>query len=125
MKWYYYLHTNGQLIGKNPIAVDGDSNYFDSDFVKRVWKIDTTKREDAWLLVVEALAIGADIKCIHELALKWSLTEEDLKEFIVRYPEPNKEQISGMDIFIKEILKKDQDTVWDNLITKREIGDIK
>lgn len=38
--WYYYLHVNGQLIGKNPIVVESDPEYFNSKFVRKHWKID-------------------------------------------------------------------------------------
>ena len=55
MRWYYYLHTNGDLIGKNPAVVDGDPEYFDSSFVRRVWCIDTESRLDAWRVLIEAL----------------------------------------------------------------------
>ncbi len=43
--WYYYLHVNGQLIGKNPIVVESDPEYFNSKFVVKYWKIDMEKPE--------------------------------------------------------------------------------
>ena len=38
---YYYLHTNGELIGKNPFVVDkaGADVYFDSPFVANYWYV--------------------------------------------------------------------------------------
>ncbi len=43
---YYYLHTNGDIIYKNPIVADSDAlsgpyEYFDSDFVQEYWAIDS------------------------------------------------------------------------------------
>jgi len=115
MKWYYYLHTNGDLIGKNPIAYD-NSDFEDSPFVKCFWYIDTEDRIDAWKLVIEALARGARIERIKELADEWNLTEKDLKEFICRLPKPTEEQKNGMDKFIRIILNKEPDIVWNNII---------
>ena len=42
-RWYYYLHRNGDVIGKNPITVDSDPHYFDSDFVVKYWLITDRK----------------------------------------------------------------------------------
>ena len=36
---YYYEHQNGRIIFKNAVVVDMDPHYFDSPFVKRVWRI--------------------------------------------------------------------------------------
>jgi hypothetical protein len=81
---YYYLHTNGSLIHKNAVVVESDPQYFDSPFVKKVWKIDITDRKDAWLLVIEAGALGANKERIQELAKLWGLTDEDAHEFAKR-----------------------------------------
>ena len=125
MKWYYYLHSNGDLIGKNPIVVDSDSQYFDSPFVKYTWLIETDDRGDAWKLVIEALARGARIDCIRKLTTKWNLTAEDLKEYIIRNTQPTEEQQDGMDKFIKVIFDKEPNTFWDSLlaIAKAEEGE--
>jgi len=116
MEWYYYLHTNNDLIGKNPIVVDSDPEYFNSNFVARVWHIDTENRADAWTLVIEAFALGARIDKIKELTQKWNLTKEDLKRYIIRNPKPTDLQKDGMDKFIREILLIEPNTFWDNLL---------
>ena len=72
---FYYLHTNGDLIWKKLRPED------DSPFVRRIWRC-TFDRGCAWLIVIEALAMGADRKRIDELALKWNLTDEDAQEFV-------------------------------------------
>jgi len=81
MKHYYYLHINGSLIHKPISVTESDPAYFESDFVKRIWVVDTEKRETAWMLAIEALALGADRKQVAELEKKWGLTDEDVKVF--------------------------------------------
>ena len=55
---------------------------------KEVWelsaerKVLTVVRETAWLLCIEALALGARRERIDELAAKWGLTDEDAQRFI-------------------------------------------
>lgn len=54
-----------------------DPLYFDSPFVKKVWKIDTTNRADAWRLVLEAAEWGADEKELKRLYKEWTLNKVD------------------------------------------------
>ena len=115
MKWYYYLHTNGELIGKNPVVVDSDASYFDSDFVKRVWKIETEDRESCWTLLLEALALGARIGRIKELAEKWNCDKADSIEMLKQL-KPNDLMRKGITIFVQEILNEDIGEYW------KEIG---
>lgn len=115
MKWYYYLHTNGDLIGKNPIVVDGDAGYFDGDFVKKVWYIDTDERSDCWTLLLEALAKGARIGRIKELAEKWKMDKADSIEMLKQL-KPNDLMRTGMTIFVQDILNEDIGKYW------KEIG---
>ena len=111
MEWYYYLHTNGDLIGKNPYVVDSDPSYFDSDFVKRTWKIDTEDRESCWTLLLEALALGTRISRIKELAKKWNCDKADSIEMLRRI-KSNSLMRAGIIIFIKEILLMDVNDYW-------------
>jgi len=111
MKWYYYLHTNGDLIGKNPVVVDSDSSYFDSDFVKKVWKIETDERPTLWTMMLEALALGVRVSRVKELAEKNKCDKADSIEMLVRI-KPNKLMRKGMPIFIKEILGMDVEEYW-------------
>ena len=116
MKWYYYLHINGDLIGKNPIVVDGDAGYFDGPFVQKVWCIDTEERGDCWKLLLEALAKGARIERVKELAEKWGCDKDDSFEMIARTPLDDVKQNvlmrGGMTIFIEKILGMDVDEYW-------------
>jgi len=121
--WYYYLHTNGDLIGKNPTVVDSDTSYFNSPFVKRVWKIDLTDRKDAWKLVLEALGLGCRVDRANELAHKWNLTYEDSLEMLqhVSPEEITEDMRQGMDKFITKILMMDIDDYWAKI--KEKIND--
>jgi len=77
---WYYLHTNGNLIYKKdmPGIIE---DFIKSDFVKRYWSVDLEKRENAWTILVEALAAGADRNRIDELANKWNCDDNDAQIF--------------------------------------------
>ena len=45
--WYYYLHTNGSIIGKNPAVVN--KGYFDSPFVTKVWYVKDKETVDKFI----------------------------------------------------------------------------
>ena len=84
MKGYYYLHTNGDLIYRTAFVVDADPSYFDSRFVKKCWPLNTKERESAWIICIEALALGAKKERVFELKEKWNLTDDDAQEFADR-----------------------------------------
>lgn len=111
MKWYYYLHTNGDLIGKNPMVIDSDSQYFDSPFVKKVWQIDTEDRADCWKLVLEALALGGRADRAKELAKKWGMTLEDSVELLKR-EKPTELMKKGMEIFVVSVFNMIVNDYW-------------
>lgn len=73
---YYYLHTNGDLIYKKFMPE------LDSDFVVKVWAFDKSQRGHAWIIAIEALALGANKERIFELKEKWGLTDSDAGEFV-------------------------------------------
>ena len=75
---FYYLHTNGALIFKKFRPED------DSPFVRKVWQFDSSNREYAYLIVLEAAAMGADPARIEHLINHWGLTDEDAQEFVKR-----------------------------------------
>ena len=110
---YYYLHTNGNLIYKSSFVVESDPEYFSSPFVKKYWKIKFSDRKDAWTLIIEALALGANINKIKELADKWHLDFNDSVEFVSRI-KPNPLLTKGMALFIKNVLNMDVDEYWEN-----------
>ncbi len=114
--WFFYLHKNGDLIGKNPSVVMSDPKYFDSPFVKKVWHVDLSKREEAWKFLLEALALGARIERVRDLAQKWGCDLKDAFKMVVRL-QPHEQHRRGLEIFIEKILKMDQDKFW-NLLKK-------
>lgn len=77
MKGTYYLHENGELIFKREGFEPELGN-----FVKRIWEFDTEKRFTAWIICIEALALGARKSRITELAEKWGLTDADAETFV-------------------------------------------
>lgn len=76
---WYYLHMNGDLIWKKfrPEEEAGG-------FVRKVWSFDPADRGNAWVIVTEALALGARKDRVEELISKWRLTDEDAQEFAKR-----------------------------------------
>ncbi len=81
---YYYLHTNGDLIHKPASVVDVDPNYFDSDFVRKVWKVGLKDRASAYLMLLEAAAMGARKDRVDHLIDHWGMTDEDCLTFTER-----------------------------------------
>lgn len=110
--FYYYLHTNGELIHKPESCVDSDPEYFDSPFVRKVWKCCDTNRETCWTLLIESLALGAKTSRIKELALKWHCDGRGLTEFLIR-AKPDATLRSGVHKFLKEILEVNPDAYWE------------
>ena len=111
MSGYYYLHENGSLIYKPSIAVESDPDYFKSPFVKKYWKLEETDRGNAWVIILEALALGANIDRVKELLAKWSMSFEDSIKMITRIT-PTDDMKKGLNIFIKEILGMENDEFW-------------
>lgn len=74
---WYYLHENGDLIWKRfrPEHEAGG-------FVRKVWPCDPSNREHAWLICIEALAMGATRARVMGLAATWGLTDDDAQMFV-------------------------------------------
>lgn len=68
--WYYYLHTNGELIAKRINPDPGD-------FVKKIWEIRLDERESCYIMLVEAACLGAKMSRILELAKLWNMDGDD------------------------------------------------
>jgi hypothetical protein len=80
---WYYLHTNGDLIYKRDFpGIEADIR--ESSFARALWPIDTSDRESAWRVLVEALAAGANVHRIDELAEKWFCDDDDAINYIER-----------------------------------------
>lgn len=110
--WAYYLHTNGDIIGKHPMFY-GD---IEGNFVVRKWLIDTSERADAWRLILQALASGCDLKRAKELVDKWGLTYEDSKHMLIALKnEIGPELKKGLCIFIEKFLNMTEDEYFDKI----------
>lgn len=59
-RWHYYLHINGDVIGKNPVVVDSDTEYFNSPFVKKYWLITNIGELIAMLTELKKLGVKRD-----------------------------------------------------------------
>ena len=79
----YYLHTNGSLIYKREFD-DTMADLRESDFVRHIWPMDTSDREGAWRICIEALALGASALRVKELAEKWQCNDEDASVYAER-----------------------------------------
>lgn len=79
---YYYLHVNGDLIYKH--GLDAADGIRDSDLARAMWPCTPRDREQAWSMLVEALALGARPKRIRELANNWNCTDEDADVYAAR-----------------------------------------
>lgn len=82
--FYYYLHENGDLIGKPPnvIEADGPWVYFDSPFVRKWWHLDLRERGQAWDFLCDAIALGANVERVRDLAQKWRCSVDDLHHYL-------------------------------------------
>lgn len=76
---WYYLHTNGELIYKP--GADQGVDLRESTFVRGLWPLDPEDRATAWNLLVEALASGAQLARIKDLANKWHCTDSDADNY--------------------------------------------
>lgn len=112
MKGYYYLHAETKdLIYKPETVVQHDKSYFNSPFVEKVWMVETSYRADAWGMILEALALGASIDKVKNLADRWHMDLEDAVTAITRI-EPTPARKKGMDIFLREILNVNPQEFW-------------
>ena len=75
--WWYYLHTNGDLIAKKFRPEP-------SDFVRRIWVMRPDERESGYVLLVEAACLGAKMARVLELAKSWGMDGSDGLTFCER-----------------------------------------
>jgi len=118
--WYYYLYDNGDLVSKSPASVDRmNTHLFVDPKMKKVWKLNLKDRATLWKCALEAVAKGAKLKRIYQLAIRWGLTIEDSLEMI-RHLQPNMEQTAGLNIFIVKIFHMELEDYWKMITIKAE-----
>lgn len=79
----YYLHKNGDLIFRQNLP-GAAADLRESDFAVMLWPIDVEDRESAWRILVEALACGASLARVQELAAKWYCDDDDAQIYAQR-----------------------------------------
>lgn len=80
---YYYLHVNNSLIYK-PYDEGRVADFRESDMVRAFWPMNPSDRENAWTILVEGMAAGADRGRVKELAEKWQCNDEDAEIYAER-----------------------------------------
>ncbi len=108
MQECYYLHENGELIYKRFWPDD------DSPFVKKIWPMDVSNRSNAWMILIEGIALGARIDRVAELAEHWHCDIKDMVEFMRRNPKADDLQKRGLHLLIENVfgLNYDQFMNW-------------
>jgi len=112
---WYYLHENGSLIHKNYMPEEEPGG-----LVKKVWRCNLEDRQSAWNILIEGLALGANIDRVKELASKWSCDGEDLPEYLLRTEITKLRQI-GVAAFISEVLGVHPDS-WFGWLSRTPTG---
>lgn len=77
---WYYLHVDGSLHFKRELG-DTAADLRESDLVQQLWALDTRNRENAWRILIEATALGANADRVAELARHWRCDDEDAQLF--------------------------------------------
>jgi hypothetical protein len=108
---WYYLHTNGNLIHKKT------EPELESDFVKRVWRLDRSNRAHAWRILLEAAAMGALVQRLKELSTRWEVQPDDFINYIKHTgsSEVNEERKTGLVRMAEEVWKIDLDKLFDKI----------
>ena len=110
MKDYYYLHSKVNKLIFVPSVVVDDSEYFSGPFVKKYWKYDSEDKNNNWLIMFEAAALGLDETQMKQLAEEWNLTKNNLPDFMAKNdPDENKLLIDGSIRFVKVVFDMDVD----------------
>lgn len=78
---YYYLHVNEDLIYKRYLDEGQVTDFESSSFVRAYWLLDTHDRGCAWIIAIEAAALGARFDKVEHLREHWKLTNEDGRKF--------------------------------------------
>lgn len=74
MKYFYTLYQDGSLV----VTSNADESH---PLVKKVWLVDLSKRENAWIFILEAIKSGARTERIKELMVKWEINPENAPHF--------------------------------------------
>ena len=99
---YYYLHSETKdLIQKSKI-VDKDPDYFKSDFVEKVWLVIRQDGRSIWKMILESLALDADIGKVKELAKEYDVCSfADVLKLLDK-SKPTQLMKDGLEIYVEK-----------------------
>ena len=114
-EWYYYLHSNRSLIGRNPYVVEQDQDYFDSPFVEHWWQVDRMGGKTALLsFLCEAIELGAKVDDVIQLMKQFGITEDDGWK-MMNAEDFSYERAKGIYMIFDLVWRRDRETVVDIL----------
>lgn len=105
-KQYFYLHENGNVIRKNPIAYNAQ-DFIESPFVTAYWLLDLDDENQNKFIkfILEVLGLGANIDSIWHLT-DWIWWQDAFVEFYNDYRNKKEVHEKGMDRFMNELHPK-------------------
>lgn len=81
---WYYLHSNGELIHRLDLG-NPERILQENESVRTFWFVgDGDDRDQAWSLLVEALAGGASYERVMKLAARWRCNDDDALAYAQR-----------------------------------------
>lgn len=84
MIFYYYLHSNGQLMHLSQKSLDQKPDFLKLKFVQFHWKLDTNDRNSIMIMLLQAEALNVDKKRIYALMKLYEITDEDLSNYVAK-----------------------------------------
>ena len=108
---FFCLYKDGRLLWQKSPPEQKDI------LLKHFWPVNIDFRGNAWMVALEALAMGAKLDRIKELALKWGLTFDDSIELLKRMDPKKitKEMRVGLTMFITLVLEIQINDYWANV----------
>jgi len=73
-KWYYYLHTSGDLVSNGSNSEEFSHNVM---FVKEMWELNLNDRYSIVDFIISARSAGAFEPRLEQLQKKWKITAND------------------------------------------------
>ena len=75
-KWYYYLHTSGDLVSNGSNSEEFSHNVM---FVKEMWELNLNDRYSIVDFIISARSAGAFEPRLEQLQKKWKITANDYR----------------------------------------------
>lgn len=84
MIFYYYLHSNGQLMHLSQKSLDQKPDFLKLKFVQFHWEVDTNNRNSIMIMLLQAEALNVDKNRINALKKLYAITDKDLFNYIIK-----------------------------------------